>query len=181
MYISPSMTNAFTIAVIAILLVLRPGNTIAKVHDTVQRAAIIKGVVLNEKKKPMPGAVVTVYKDGKSIANNTTDKDGKISCWINEMNVIASDYQIQIAYLGYTKHSVILASIDTILKFKVQMIKGPKAPEGITIIKDACFRRKRQEKLPTTNKELPPPTPLLDPLEPTKRIITSEEIEKMAR
>lgn len=183
-YISPSMINVFTIAVIAILLVLRPDNTMAKVYNTVQRTAIIKGVVLNEYKKPMPDAVVTFYKDKITIANEITDKKGYINYEVNEVGLIDDAYEIDITHPGYDKYRISIPCLYTGVKFKVRMKVGSdlsdECDELLLNLPSAHYPKKTVKPSNKASFNLAS-APLIDPFEPTKRIITSEEIEKMAR
>gem|GEM_PF-3648254 len=74
-------------------------------RDTVCKG-IIKGVVLDEKKVPVIGAVVSlINSEAKTVANVSTDLEGTFI--IGQM--ANGDYSLHIRYLGY--HAVTLKGI----------------------------------------------------------------------
>ncbi len=180
-HISIFITSTFVMAVIAVLLVLMPKNTTAKVHDTLQRNVIIRGVVLNEKKKPMPGAVVTFYENKKCIGNEITDKNGHINYKVNEVGFINYDYEVEITHPGYDKYRILIPYLHTSVKFKVRMKVGSNVSDEwdeLFLIIPSCSPLKSEKERSKVSFNLASILTFIDAFEPTKRTITSETIEQ---
>lgn len=140
-------------------------SAISKTGMSDQRSTIksfqISGHVTDEHKEPMVGAYVSLYKDSHQIVQVFTDKDGFFKMDINDSLATAFPFELTTRYSSYLSQKTIVASMKSTHNCNIKM--NPYISLGLTEIIEIKYK-----------------IPLIDPFEPNKTVITSEDIERMA-
>jgi|GEM_PF-5987856 len=145
------------ITTIMLQSILAP-TAFAQTNNTHTDSMGIRGVIKYENGTGMSDAKIEVYTNNTTVASTFSNQDGEY--YLQLTNV--GRYNLRVIKNGY-KTSIttsIIVSPDRITTLFVSMHKAEK--DGIPVILIACPLR-------------------IDPLNPSNRTITSEEIEKMPR
>lgn len=125
-------------------------------ENTSEDSITIKGRVLDENKEPLYGAIVQIYQDTLAVAGTITDNNGEYSLTVRQNGI--TNLLLSVKCASYKPQKISVASnTNSIKNFKL----APNATLGLPIIEIQNYK-----------------VPLLD--EGNRRVITSDEIEKMA-
>lgn len=119
----------------------------------------ISGHVINEHKEPMIGAIVGLYKNSVQIAQAITDEDGFFKINISDSLASAFPFELRTRYSSYLTQSMMMPFIKSTQDISIKM--NPYVSSGLTEIIVIPYK-----------------VPLIDPFEPNKTVISSDEIEQ---
>ncbi len=131
--------------------------------DSAADSITISGIVLDERKQPAFGAIVVLTQKGKEIGGAATNEGGSFSITLHASQLRDNDIDMRVSFTSYKMRIIQGIPRNKNTYHNVQLELNPNATLDEGMIWAGYI------------------VPLIDPFEPTKRIITSEEIEKMAR
>ncbi len=119
----------------------------------------LRGRIFDDKKEPLPSAVVQVFRDSIAVGGKITDYDGNYSIKPLE----PGNYEVLVRYIGFdsfTRKSIVVVS-DSITKFDFVM----KKPSNLKVLGGMITTEYR--------------VPLKNMNNPTKRTFTREDMDRM--
>jgi len=123
-------------------------------------STIIRGVVYDEKKEPIIGAIIQLFQNHQNIGGASSDIDGNFSIRLDN-RFEWEEIEMKASYTSYSTEIIKIRRNDIKRSYDIELKINLDSVEGY-IIYDYKV-------------------PLTDPYNPNTNIITSEQIEKMAR